>query len=223
MSRRSDREPGAMIYGAVPRARLMPPEVAQRREDAGRRRALVSLTLLVVLLTVVGVVGSYWFAAQAQARLSAERGVTDELLATQLEYSEVVTVKNELTSITEIRSSLSAVELLWLPTLAEYLAVLQPGETVDALTIIGDAPAEPPLTLAGPLRSPKVATVTLVISTATMPAPQNWIRAWRSIESYADASIDSVTFLSDAFETTITLNINESALAQRFGPEEETE
>ena len=77
MSGRDAREQSTVVFGAVPRAHLMPPEVALRRKESARRRGLVAIVALVVVLVVGAVAASFWYAAQAEARLAAERQVTE--------------------------------------------------------------------------------------------------------------------------------------------------
>ncbi len=223
MSRRESRETGALIYGAVPRAHLMPPEVALQRKEIGRRRGLITAVIAVLVLTIAGIVGSYLVAAAAEAQLAEERRTTEQLLATQLEYTEVTLVLGQLQSIADVRGRLAAVEVLWRDSLQPYLSVLTEDELVDSLAFSSDSPAEPPLGVTGPLRSPRVATVTMVVVTTDPPTPYDWYREWELIETFADASIDSITLLQNGYETTVTINLNELALSSRFAEEEVTE
>ncbi|OYX56271.1 MAG: hypothetical protein B7Y93_03930 [Micrococcales bacterium 32-70-13] len=223
MSRRDQRDQGTLVYGGIPRAHLMPPEVALRRKDLARRRGLLVLTGAVVAATIAGIVASFLYAGAAEQRLADERRITDQLLATQLEYSEVVIIRGQLGAITDLRAQLSSVEVLWAESFTPYLSVFSPDEIVDSLDFIGNTPAEPVIGVQGPLRAPRVASATIVVRTVTLPNPQLWLRAWERIDTYADASIDSITLLQDGYETTVTINLNQTALAQRFGAEEETE
>lgn len=223
MSRRDSRETGALVYGGVPRAHLMPPEVALQKKERGRRRGLITAVVVVLLLTIAGVVGSYFVAATAEAQLAEERRTTEQLLATQLEYTDVTLVLGQLQSINDVRGELAAVEVLWLDALQPYLRVLTADEIVDSLTFSSDSPAEPPLGVTGPLRSPRVATATMVVFTTEVPVPFDWYREWELIETYADASIDSIVETPVGFETTVTINLNGLALSNRFAEEEVTE
>lgn len=221
MSRRDQRDQGALVYGGIPRANLMPPEVALRRKESARRRGLIALAGAVVAVTIAGVVGSYLYASAAEQRLADERRTTEQLLATQLEYVEVTQVRSQLQSITDVRTELATVEVLWREQLTPYLAVLTPTEIVDSLTFQSNSPAEPVIGVTGPLRQPRVATVTIVVLTVEPPTPQRWYRAWEQLESFTDASIDSVTLLQRGYETTVTINLSDVALSQRFGTDEE--
>ena len=223
MSRRDSRESGALVYGGVPRAHLMPPEVALQKKEVGRRRGLITAVIAVVAITIAGVVGSFLVAANAEAQLAEERRTTEQLLAAQLEFTEVTLVRGQLVSITEVRDQLASVEVLWREALEPYLSVLTAEEVVQSLSFSSNSPAEPAIGVTGPLRSPRVATITMVVLTAELPAPQTWYRQWQLVETYADASIDSITLLQGGYETTVTINLNEAALSQRFGEEEVTE
>lgn len=223
MSRRGVRESGALVYGMVPRAHLMPPAVAIQRKERGRRRSLISLTIVVLAATVAGVVGSSLFAADAEARLAQERRTTEQLLATQLEFTEVTLVRGQTQSITDVRNQLATLEVLWRDTVNPYLGVLGDDEVVETLTFSSNAPARPPIGTTGPLREPRVATISMVVVTTELPAPQVWFRQWQLIDTYADASIDSITLQQQGYKTTITINLNDLALSQRFAEEEATE
>ena len=91
MSTRSSKT-SVLAVGAEPRANLLPPEVAQRKRARAARRGLVALVIGVLLL----VAGGYAFASiqaiAAQAELATAQARTAELLAEQLEYSEVTSV-----------------------------------------------------------------------------------------------------------------------------------
>lgn len=219
MSRRDRADGGALVYGGVPRARLMPPEVAIQRKESARRRSLIVLTALVAAVTVAGVVGAFLTAAAAEQRLAEERRITDQLLAQQLEFSEVTQVRADLQIIADLRTQLGAVDVIWLEALSPYLAALGPTETVAALTVIGDAPAQPQLGVTGPLRQPRVGTITATIATPTVPAPWVWFRAWEDVPTFADASIDRITLNDNGYETVVTINLTSEALSQRFSPE----
>lgn len=223
MSRRDGRETGALVYGGVPRAHLMPPEVAMQKKERGRRRGLVTAVIAVIALTVAGIVGSTFIATASEAQLAAERRTTEELLATQLQFAEVTQVRGQLQSITDVRAQLAAVEVLWRESVTPYLAVLSAAEQVESLGFRSDAPAEPALGVTGPLRAPRTATIRLVITTVEVPTPYTWFRSWEKIDTFADASIDSITSQQDGYETAVTINLNDLALAQRFGATEVTE
>ncbi len=223
MSKRDKADAGALVYGGVPRARLMPPEVAMRRKESARRRSLIALTALVAAVTVAGVVASFLNAAAADQRLAAERLLTEQLLAQQLEFTEVTQVRSDLQIIADLRTQLGTVDVLWLDALAPYFRPLGSGALVDGLTVISDAPAQPALGISGPLRQPRVATISMTIVTPEEPTPWLWFRAWEQLPTFADASIDRITLIDAGYETVVTINLNAEALSGRFSPDAATD
>jgi hypothetical protein len=135
----------------------------------------------------------------------------------------VTQLRGQLQSITDVRAQLAAVEVLWRESVTPYLSVLSAAEQVESLGFRSDAPAEPALGVTGPLRAPRTATIRLVITTVEVPTPYTWFRSWEKIDTFADASIDSITSQQDGYETAVTINLNDLALAQRFGATEVTE
>lgn len=216
MSRRDAREATTIVFGAAPRARLMPPEVALRRKEAGRRRGLVVVMILVLTLVAGGIMAAFWYAGQAEARLASERQVTDELLATQLQYIEVIQVRSQLDSIKGVRDRLGATEVLWRDVVTPYLTVLGDQEILEAATITGVDPNGPALGLADPLRNPRVASIILTVATVELPTPHQWVRSWMLLETYSDASIDSILWEDGWYLSTVTINLNVSALSERI-------
>ena len=221
MSRQQSRTATSpLVYGAIPRAQLMPPEVAMRRRESSRRRGLIALVALVLALVVGGIVASTWLAAAAQQRLEAERATTQELLAEQLQYVELLGIQQRLDAVVAQREALAGVEVLWREELRPFLDVLDSSEIVEAITAEGNAPFEPPLTQEGPLRSARAATVILTVATTESPSPSRWLRAWEQLEGFADASIDSIAVDGDeGYLTIVTLNLSSSVLADQEAPE----
>lgn len=217
MSKRQKADSGALVYGAAPRAHLMPPEVSLRRRESSRRRSLVALLAVVVVATIGGIVAASLVAADADRRLQAERAVTEQLLTGQLEYAEVTTIRADLEAIASLRTQLGATEVLWAEVLGPYLDVVGDETQVSTLTVTSNVPGSPALGVTGPLRETRVAFISLTIITAEVPSPWTWIRAWERLETYADASIDRVAVSSEGYETAVTINLNAEAISLRFG------
>lgn len=112
MSRAQDRELTPLILSGVPRASLMPAEVALRKREAVRRRGLISIVVLAVLVVAGAIVAATFYAADAEARLAAERAVTEQLLAEQLSYQEVLEVRGQLADILAQRQAVTEREVL---------------------------------------------------------------------------------------------------------------
>lgn len=195
-----------------------------RKKERGRRRGLIALVTLVLIATVGGVVGSYWLAGQAEQRLADERLVTQDLLNQQLEFGEVLGIQARLNSVDDQRALLESVEVRWQQVISPYVNIVAASGVVDSLTLTNNDPFTPPLALADPLRSPRSATVIMSVLSPALPDAARWLRAFQAIDSYADASIDTVVLdEAEGYLTTITVNLNETALFVSPEAEEETE
>ena len=194
-----------------------------KREKA-RRRGLVAITLFAAAVAIAGTVGATWLASVAQERLAAERRTTDTLLAEQLEYADVTRLQARLIAVDDVRASVANVDIDWRSELQPYIRVVGDEGSVRALDVQGNVPFGSPLTLQGPLRTPRSATVILTVVTTAEPEPWRWLRAWSEINTFADASVDSVTFEDgEGFITVLTINLTADALSERATVEGDSE
>ncbi len=222
MSRRAQTPSGsAIVFGARPRAQLLPPEVEWQRREAGRRRGLLSLVVVVLLIVAAGISASVWYSSQATGQLEVSQAETERLLAEQLEYAEVVQLRSTLRSTEQTRAELAGVEVLWQEILLPYREILEADGRITALQLAGNIPGAEPLAPAGPLREPLSARVTMTIQTVTVPPADDWVRQLSALPTLADVSVDSITSDDDtAYTSTLTINLNDAALSERFGTAE---
>ncbi len=224
MSAKSARDAEAVVYGGVPRVDLMPPEVEQNRRDGRTRRALGALVLSVALIVVAGVAAAAWWSSQAQTRLTDAQNETLRIQQERLQFAEVTQVQARLETIQRQREELAATEILWQETLDPYLAIVGADGSVEGITALGVAPGVEPLGVSGPLRSTRVASVGFTVLTPGVPDSAGWLRSMSGVDTFADASVDSITGDGEnGYTTTITLNINEDAYSERFVPDEDAD
>jgi hypothetical protein len=220
MSRAQDRELAPLILSGVPRASLMPAEVALRKREAVRRRGLISIVVLAVLVVAGAIVAATFYAADAEARLAAERAVTEQLLAEQLSYQEVLEVRGQLADILGQRQSVTEREVLWRTIAEPYLAILAADGTLESATLTTAAIADPVLLRQDPLRVLPTATMVLTLNTPGLPAPYVWLRGFETLPAYGDAALDSIVLQEDgSYMTTVTVNLSSEALSGRLTDE----
>ena len=106
--------------------------------------------------------------------------------------------------------------MLWADLIAAVRSSLPEGVLIQSATMKARAPWEPALEPAGPLRQPRVATVTIVITSPTILDATAIVRSLVNVPGFADATPDSVTEADGLYSTTVTLNVNEKALSNRF-------
>ncbi len=220
MSARKD--PSALVFGGEPRADLLPPEVHVRAKARSTRRMLAFLVVLALLISSAGTVAAYFYAAEADERLEAAQARTTELLAEQLQYSEARNTANLVELAKTTRGLALTYEIDWPGLINEIEAYLPEDTSIDSAVMNSRLPWAGGLGTQGPLRSPRIATLTIVIrSSALIDAPEV-IRRLAQLPGFADASPDVVSYTDEVFRTTITLNLNRDALLARFADETES-
>ncbi|WP_349898769.1 hypothetical protein [Parafrigoribacterium soli] len=205
-----------LILGGEPRVFLLPPEAALREKARGMRR--LSLLLLVLLLVIVGAGYGYAFLrnSQAQDALAASQAETNSILSQRKEYAKASKVASLVTGVNDAKTLGASTEVLWAGLIDAVRSSLPAGAVIQSADMKGRAPWEPELVPAGPLREPRVATLTIVISSPTILDATAIVRALVDVPGFADATPDSVTEASGTYSTTVTLNVNEKALSGRF-------
>lgn len=205
-----------LVLGGEPRVELLPPEVAQQEKARGMRR-LSAIAVVVVLILVLGGYGLATLqSAQAQADLTAAQARTSVIQAERAKYSKVTTTAQLIGDIQTARTLGASTEILWPDLMAAIRSSLPAGVFIQSATMKGRAPWDAALTPGGPLRQPRIATLTLVISSPNIFDATAIVRSLVNVPGFADATPDTVSGTSGGYTTTVTLNVNEKALSGRF-------
>jgi hypothetical protein len=209
-----------LVLGGAPRVELLPPEVALQEKARSTRRGLIGLFIVVLLIVIGGYGAAVLHGQQAQSDLAAAQARTGAIQAERQKYGAVTTTDALITDIGSARTLGASTEIIWSNMLDSIRASLPGGVTITSATMKGTAPWETALTPAGPLREPRIATISLVISSPTIFDATDIVRSLVSVPGFADATPDTVTGGTDGYSTTITLNVNDKALSGRFAAKE---
>lgn len=221
LPQRAPSAKNALVLGGEPRVQLLPPEVGARIRAAYLRRVSVFVLALVLIVVGGGYVLATLHADKQEADLATAQAETQALLAEQLEYAEASNASGMIASITAAREQNIVTEVLWADVISAIKSSLPAGVIIESATMLGRAPWEPELAPAGPLRQPRVATIQFVISSPTIFDATAIVRGLINVPGFADATPDTVSAEGGLFSTTVTLNVNELALSERFGAETE--
>ncbi|MEO6944813.1 MAG: hypothetical protein ABI053_08895 [Lacisediminihabitans sp.] len=205
-----------LIIGGEPRAHLMPPEAALREKERGMRRLSVLLLVLVLVVVGAGYGWAFFQNADAQSALAASNAQTQSLVTQRQKYAKATTVASQVSDITESKALAASTEVLWADLISSVRSSLPAGVLIESATMKARAPWEPELAPAGPLREPRVATITIVISSPTILDATAIVRSLVDVTGFADATPDSVTEADGLYSTSVTLNVNKKALSNRF-------
>jgi len=210
----SSKKPLAL--GGEPRVFLLPPEAAQREKARGARR--LSSLLLVLVIVLVGAGYGYAFSLNtaAQGALTEAQSQSAALVKQRTQYSKAITVAAKVSDVTQARALGASTEVLWADLMSAVRSSLPDGVLIESATMKARAPWEPELLPAGPLREPRVATLTFVISSPTILDATAIVRSLVNVPGFADATPDSVTEADGIYSTTVTLNVDKKALSNRF-------
>lgn len=212
-----------VVFGGVPRADLLPPEI--RREHSGRktRRKLLWAVVAVILVVFIGTGTSYYFALTSQLSLLAAQERTNELLTEQQKYSEVRVIQTELSDVEAAQKVGASTEIDWKAYLDKVEASLPDGIAIVAVDIEGASPMVDYEQPSAPLQGIRVATLTFGAVTETLPDTDAWLVALAALPGFTDANPDSISLdaVTGLYTTVITMHIGEGAWSERFIPEEE--
>jgi hypothetical protein len=205
-----------LVLGGEPRVFLLPPEAAQRAKARGMRRLSVLLLALVIVVVGAGYGWAFYRNAGAQDALTSAQAETNSLASQRKEYAKATTVAALVSGVADSKKLGASTEVLWADLIAAVRSSLPAGATIQSATMKARTPWEPVLEPAGPLRQPRVATVTIVITSPTILDATAIVRSLVNVPGFADATPDSVTEADGLYSTTVTLNVNDKALSKRF-------
>lgn len=213
----------ALLLGAEPRAHLLPPEVHERARAQSMRKSLGFVVALAFVVAVMAYGAAFFFAVQAEAQLAAAQKTTEAMRIEEETYAEATRVANMLVLAETAQALAVSTELDWPDLIDEITLYLPAGTIIESGTMQSKVVWDEADTLKpqGPLRSPRVATVVLVLQSAVLLDTTQLVRNLAGLEGFADASTDTVVRNDTVFTTTVTLNLNEDALHNRYDAEAE--
>ena len=209
-----------VVYGGEPRAILLPPELKAKRQGRFLRRVILGVSAGIVCFMVACIGAVSVQAGVAQGRLAEAEARTDELLAESAKYSQVRSVQTQIDLTAAARKLGAETEIDWRDYLATVRAILPSGVTIDAVAVESGSPWEEYAQSTVALHNPRVATLTLSLTSATLPSVPQWLTDLQQLPGYADASPGSITRSdSGTYVVDIEININADARANRVGGE----
>ncbi|WP_375401002.1 hypothetical protein [uncultured Amnibacterium sp.] len=181
-----------LVVGGIPRADLLPEEVRAGRRAYATRRALALGVVVALFIAILGVATAKITVTASAAALQAARNQTNSLIRQQAAYSGVTSARARLTSVDAARATATGTEILWKPYLERVGATLPNGMSIVTVQIDSAAPGQPYLQPTSPLQGPRVATLTLHVTTRGLASIQTWLNALPVLPGFVDASAGNV-------------------------------
>jgi len=216
--RLSSRKEEKVVYGASPRADLLPPEVKLAKRAVGIRRNLVWGLAATLALTGGGYVFSTMQADASKARLAQATATTQELLAEQAKYYDVRDVMDTVNAVTAARAIGVSTEVEWKSFLSEVESSLPSGMRITAYSLATSTPVESLAQASVPLQGARVGTLIFTVVGPDLPHFEAWLDNLRSVTGYTDAFPGTVTRSEETgqYSGDITVHITPEAYSLRF-------
>lgn len=207
-----------LVVGGEPRIDLLPPEIRAERRDRQRRRRLSVGVIGVIIVTLLGVGAASLVASTAQERLATEQVRTVALLAEQAQYADIRRMQTQVELARAGQRVGASTEIAWRDYLQEVQSTLPESVAIETVAVDSASPMIAYTQATVPLQGARMATVGFTATSLILPDVPTWLRALATLPGFADALPGSVTReeTSGVYTVTITMHINEAALAQRF-------
>lgn len=206
-----------LVVGGEPRAILLPPEVGLRRKAKQLRRTLGLALVGVVLVAAAGYGAATLAAIQSQAALAGAQGRTAELLNEQTKYIEVNQVQDQVDTAEAARQVGASTEIDWEAYLQAIRAALPGDVSIETVSVDSASPLVPFGQPTTPLQAQRAATLTLSLSSPSLPTVPDWLTALKALPGYADGAPTSITRSENgSYQVNLVLHINEGAFTNRF-------
>lgn len=207
---------GAAVIGAEPRVDLLPGEVhVERRQRTLARRAWLGVVVVGVAVALAAA-GAGLNAVQSANQLAAAEGETNALLQQQQKYAEVRTTEQQSALIEAGQSVGGASEVDWSSYIAGLQTALPAGVTIASLGVDSAGPVAAYTQSSTPLQGQRIATITVTVTSQTIPSVPDWTDSLQGLRGYVDSSIASITKQSAGYTADITIHINEKAYDGKY-------
>jgi hypothetical protein len=212
-----------LVVGGVPRAELLPPEIELEKKARAQRRGLLAILVLVFAFVGLSYSAVAVMTAASQVGVDEARARTADLISQQAQYIEVRQLQAQVGAAEAARLLATSTEVDWPATIASLVAVAPETVNASAITVATSTPISPFGGTTVPLENPRIAELTLVGASATLPDLGAWITALHDVKGFADATPGSISRQGDVYVYTMVIHLNEQIYTNRFVPTEETD
>jgi type II secretory pathway pseudopilin PulG len=218
----SARTADKLVLGGEPHVQLLPQSVRDRERAAITRRRLAMLVVLSLVL-VGGGYGLAWMRNSiAQQELETARQATESILTEQAQYSEGARAAALVAGIEAAQQTVTLNEIPWDVVFDQIAGMAPEGTIIDGATVVAQAPWEPALSVEGPLRTTRVALLTLTFGGPTVIDAATMTTRLSQLAGYVDSRLDS-SILDDGgrYATVVRVMLDVEAASGRFAADDE--
>lgn len=222
LDRGKKAKPGAsLVVAPYAQVNLLPHEIIQARSLKTLKRLLGVIILGVIAILLVAFTGVTFLEKTAQDDLTEATKRTEALQAEEAKYAEVPLVINALNNAKSARALSFSTEVLWTPYLDAITAVMPAGVSINSFTMTGATPMASTPSIANPLQTPSVNTVTFSMRSLTLPDSADLMDALNGIYGFGDAWVSNaaITAAEDGtvyYDIAVSVQVQSTAYANRF-------
>ncbi len=204
-------------FDLEPRVQLLPAFVSKRAKVRGAIRLGVMLVLLGIVLAGGMFTYGVYRVGSAALDLTNAHATTEQLLLQQQEFRIATDTATMVDQTTEAQLVATSYEIAWGPLLTAIRRTLPADAEIATITATNQAPWDSALEVEDPLRTPRIATIELVLDTKTVQDALRVNARLAQLAGYADSSVLSVAVGTDGrVTTTISLTLSTGAVSGRF-------
>lgn len=216
MSARQGAGDARLVLGGEPRVQLLPPAVKAQERAAAARRRIAMFVVLSVVVAAAGFAFAWMRNADAQVQLAAARAQTEAILQQQAQYSEGSQALALVDAITTAQVGVTVNEIPWDSVIGSIRGMLPADTVLDAVAATAQAPWEAPLSVEGPLRKSRIATLTLTLVGPTVVDAVGLTSSMARLDGYVDSRFDSSIWNGTSYVTVIRVMLDAEATTGRF-------
>jgi len=208
----------ALAIGAEPRVDLLPPEVRAERRNARTRRGFGWGVLVVLVVVLIAAGGAFSLNVLSQAQLLAARNQTASLLAQQQQYAPVREIQKQVALAQAAQEAGASTEIDWKAFLDQVGSAQPEGLSLASVAVDSVSPLALYQQSTDPLQGPRIATVTVVGTSAALPNVPAWVSVLQKIPGVVDVVPGTVTLdeVNHVYKSTVTIHLSDSLYTKRF-------
>jgi flagellar basal body-associated protein FliL len=212
-SARSD----SLSVGGIPRAHLLPPEIALNMQARARRGRLLRALVAVVVLVVLGLSGAIFLLVSTNESLAAEQVRANSVVVQSSRYSAVIRYHRQMADIVAVEPAATTGEISWQSFITSVQATLPAGMVITTLSASLDAPANQTAAATNVGQAAHIGTIKISADATTM-AISDWLDRLRTLTGFVDATPGAVSRDASTghFIVQVSLHVNSEALSGRF-------
>ena len=222
----SGRKGGGLGAPAVPQVNLLPASVGDAKRDARLRKILAAGLVGVIVLA-----GLFYYVAvstesSAEEELATENAKTVQLVKEKATLDYVPRVIAQHTNALMAQSLSMGHEVNWRDYIGAVTAVLPANTSVTSIVVTSDAIGAVLAPNANLLAAPRVATMTFVTRSATVPDTAVWLGALKAVPGFQDVTLATAALADEDgnvfYEVTSTVEMDETTHSGRLFPTVDT-